>query len=106
MTIINAAATSHPEWDVAYPEATNANGCNLYGTGNTIGRMMNAVPTRDVCTVAADKSTALASSIFVQVELKWDYRSAVDWIPIMTTAFPRPAEEGGCTSFPLESGYR
>lgn len=98
-SILSAATAAYPHWNISYPDALNSNGCNLYGTGNTIGRYMNDVPLADVCSTAADKSTALDSSVFVQVELKWDYRKGADWAPVMVAAFPPPPP----TSFPTSA---
>jgi hypothetical protein len=113
-TIFNSAVSAKPDWVVSYPDAANSNGCNLYGTGNTVGRMMNGVPRADICTTSADKATALASSVFVQVELKWDFRSGSDWAPIMLDAFPlptptpssSPSAGSSCYHFDIESGYK
>lgn len=112
--IYNAAVAAQSGWVVSYPGAVNSGGCNLYGTTNIVGRMMNGVAREDLCTTAADKASKLASSVFVQVELKWDYRSGSDWAPIMAAAFPPPTSSPSsaptatplCTPLPIESGYK
>mmetsp|Transcript_29252 Transcript_29252/g.49375 ORF Transcript_29252/g.49375 Transcript_29252/m.49375 type:complete len:372 (-) Transcript_29252:306-1421(-) len=112
--IYDAAVAAQSGWVVSFPDAVNSGGCNLYGTTNTVGRMMNGVARDDLCTTAADKATKLASSVFVQVELKWDFRSGSDWAPIMAAAFPPPTSIPSvaptttplCTTLSIESGYQ
>ena len=103
--ILNEAKAQLPSWNISYPDDVASNGCNLYGTGNTVGRMMNGVPHSATCTTAADKNTALPSSVFVHIEMKWDYRSSVDWVPVMAAAFPTPTNVA-CASLPIKSGYK
>lgn len=58
--------------------------CNLHGSTNVQGRLLNNVPAANVCTMAASS----ASGRFVSIEQKPNFRNAANWVAAINATWP------------------
>ncbi len=72
----------NPTWVVTVPG--DALTCNLTGTTNTQGRLINGVTASSVCGTAATSYTGQ----FIHIEQKFANRAAADWIAALAATFP------------------
>jgi hypothetical protein len=73
----------HPAWHVDVPDPANPP-CNLHGSTNVQGRLLNGVEPGSVCTVSASSSTGK----FIHVEQKFAFRNAQDWVGPINDTWP------------------
>ncbi len=72
----------NPSWVVTVPG--NDPPCNLHGSRNVQGRLLNHVPPGSVCSMDAANPTGR----FIHVEQKPGVRAAADWIPAVNDTCP------------------
>lgn len=76
-----ALLSYHPAWLVAVP---GSGSCNLNGTDNVLGRLLNGVPAANVCATPASGYTGQ----FLHIEQDPNFRASADWWPAIRDVWP------------------
>ncbi len=81
-TLRKSIQADNPDWVVKL--SGEARSCEVEGTLNVQGRLLNGVPSDAVCKVAASR----ASGRFIHIEQKSTVRDAEHWIKAVQSTFP------------------
>ena len=100
ISLKNNVSKYHPTWVVDVP---GAGACSLNATDNVQGRLLNGVFPGSVCGTAA----SLYTGAFIHNEQDPGFRTAADWVPVVSDTWPlQPPTPGAPSGLAASAGKR